>query len=114
MDGGIAHADFDIGRAVLTLNARTIRTTAGAVTLAFSTARLDADIKGSGACTLLGLDLCDALAGTDRLVRSGVQDAVTKALNAPSVQAAVSGALMAGLKPLTSVRSIAMYNSTVS
>lgn len=50
---------------------------------------------------------------TDRLIAGGVERAVTAALNAPATQSALSELLMAQLKPLTSLRSVAMYNGSV-
>lgn len=49
--------DFDIDNAKLSIQARTIRNAAGRVALYFSHAFLDAEIRGSGACSLFGLDL---------------------------------------------------------
>lgn len=98
---------------MLTITARAVRTAAGKVTLSFTAPRLAATINGSGLCTVLGFDLCDALFASDRLVQSGVENAVKAALNGASIQSAVSAVLMNQLKPLTSLRSIAMYNGNL-
>lgn len=82
-----AHTDFQVDNAVITLTAKPVPTTAGAgITLQLSGASLSANIQATGGCSPLGVDICDWVLGTDRILQRAIEDAINAVVGQASIQ----------------------------
>jgi hypothetical protein len=85
--------DFDMRDIKLELATMLRPSTAGQLTMAFSGAKLNADINSTGACHIGGIDICNSLFKTDRKIQRAVENSSQSALNGALVQTILTQAL---------------------
>lgn len=85
--------DFELGSPQLSLRALPRLNTQGALTFGFYDPHLLGSVQATGACSVGGIEVCNAIFGTDGKVQRAVQSAAVTALNGATVQGALSFAL---------------------
>jgi hypothetical protein len=85
--------DFNMSNMVLSVNASPRLSSRGKLMLSFYNSKLQAGIQSTGGCGIGGVDICNAIFGTDRKIQKGVETASVNALNGSLIQAALTLAL---------------------